>query len=150
MWTAATPAQAHPYLADKGVQPHGLRQDEAGRLMVPVQDADGRMWSLQRIGRDGFKQFQEGGRVEGGHFAIGDVQKQGPLLIAEGFATAATLHEMTEMPVIVAFNAGNFLPWRRLIGGSTRIARSTSPAMTTGTARRNGTGRGGRRSMSAG
>jgi len=36
--------------------------------------------------------------------------KQGPLLIAEGFATAATLHEMTEMPVIVAFNAGNLLP----------------------------------------
>jgi len=77
MWTAATPAQAHPYLTDKGVQPHELRQDEAGRLMVPVQDADGRMWSLQRIGPDGFKQFQEGGRVEGGHFAIGDVQKQG-------------------------------------------------------------------------
>jgi putative DNA primase/helicase len=110
LWTAATPTQAHPYLTDKGVQAHGLRQDETGRLMVPVQDADGRMWSVQRIGTDGFKQFEEGGRVEGGHFVIGDVKRAGPLLIAEGFATAATLHEMTDMPSIVAFNAGNLLP----------------------------------------
>ena len=110
IWTAATPVEAHPYLADKGVQSHGLRQDEAGRLLVPVQDADGRLWSVQKIGPDGFKQFQEGGRVEGGHFVIGDVRQPGPLLIAEGYATAATLHEMTGMPAIVAFNAGNLLP----------------------------------------
>ena len=110
IWTAATPVEAHPYLAEKGVQSHGLRQDEAGRLLVPVQDADGRLWSVQKIGPDGFKQFQEGGRVEGGHFAIGDAGRPGPLLIAEGYATAATLHEMTGMPAIVAFNAGNLLP----------------------------------------
>ena len=110
IWTAATPVEAHPYLADKGVQSHGLRQDDAGRLLVPVQDAAGRLWSVQRIGPDGFKQFQEGGRVEGGHFAIGDIREQGPVLIAEGYATAATLHEMTGMPAIVAFNAGNLLP----------------------------------------
>jgi putative DNA primase/helicase len=110
MWTAATPVQAHPYLAEKGVQGHGTRQDADGRLIIPLQDADGRIWSLQRIGNDGFKQFQEGGRVEGGHFVIGDARQSGPLLIAEGFATAATLHEMTGMPAIVAFNAGNLLP----------------------------------------
>jgi phage/plasmid primase-like uncharacterized protein len=110
MWTAATPTQAHPYLAEKDVQAHGTRQDAEGRLIVPLRDADGRIWSLQRIGNDGFKQFQEGGRVEGGHFVIGDVRQSGPLLIAEGFATAATLHEMSGMPAIVAFNAGNLLP----------------------------------------
>lgn len=110
MWAAAAPVEAHPYLADKGVQSHGLRQDDAGRLLVPVKDADGRLWSVQKIGTDGFKQFQEGGRVEGGHFIIGDVLQPGPILIAEGYATAATLHEMTDMPAIVAFNAGNLLP----------------------------------------
>jgi phage/plasmid primase-like uncharacterized protein len=110
IWTAATPVEAHPYLADKGVQSHGLRQDDAGRLLVPVQDANGRLWSVQKIGPDGFKQFQEGGRVEGGHFAIGNMRQPGPVLIAEGYATAATLHEMTGMPAIVAFNAGNLLP----------------------------------------
>ena len=31
-------------------------------------------------------------------------------LIAEGYATAASLHEATGLPVIVAFDAGNLLP----------------------------------------
>ena len=130
IWTAATPVQAHPYLADKGVQAHGLRQvpagqtvkvrdhktgearelDVGGQLLVPVADASGTLHSAQLIRADGGKMFMPEGRVEGGHYAIGDVKQPGPLLIAEGFATAATLHEMTDMPVIVAFNAGNLLP----------------------------------------
>jgi antirestriction protein ArdC/phage/plasmid primase-like uncharacterized protein len=109
IWTAATPVEAHPYLAEKRVASHGLRQGD-GRLLVPVQDADGKLWSLQHIGADGMKQFHKEGRVEGGHFVIGDVNRPGPLLIAEGYATAATVHELTGMPAIVAFNAGNLVP----------------------------------------
>ena len=118
IWTAATPVEAHPYLAEKRVASHGLRQGEDGRLLVPVQDADGKLWSLQHIDADGTKQFHKEGRVEGGHFVIGDVNRPGPLLIAEGYATAATVHELTGMPAIVAFNAGNLAPvartWRAL------------------------------------
>jgi putative DNA primase/helicase len=62
IWTTATPIQDHPYLAEKGIASHGLRQDAFVRLLVPVQDADGKLWSFQRIGPDGFKQFYEGGR----------------------------------------------------------------------------------------
>jgi phage/plasmid primase-like uncharacterized protein len=113
LWTTATLTQAHPYLAEKGVASHGLRQDALGRLLVPVQDADGKLWSFQRIGPDGFKQFYEGGRVEGGHFVISDLAQPGPMLIAEGYATAATLHEVTGRPAIVAFNAGNLMPVAR-------------------------------------
>jgi phage/plasmid primase-like uncharacterized protein len=62
--------------------------------------------------------FMPNGRVEGGHFVIGDVHQPGPVLITEGYATAATLHELTGMPAIVAFNAGNLMPvaqtWRQL------------------------------------
>jgi putative DNA primase/helicase len=137
IWTAATQVQAHPYLADKGVQSHGLRQGAegqiitvqdrdgtdrevniAGRLLVPVADANGRMTSLQFIDPASSKMFMPNGRVEGGHFFIGDVHQPGPVLIAEGYATAATLHELTGMPAIVAFNAGNLMPvaqtWRQL------------------------------------
>ena len=89
---------------------HGLRVGEDGRLLVPVRDADGKLWNLQHVGRDGFKQFQENGRVEGGHYAIGSLDLPGPLLIAEGYAAAATVHEMTNMPAVVAFNAGNLAP----------------------------------------
>ncbi|MCW3476236.1 zincin-like metallopeptidase domain-containing protein [Limobrevibacterium gyesilva] len=109
IWTTATPAQAHPYLADKGVAAHGLRQDAVGRLLVPVQDADGRLWSVQRIGPDGVKKFYEGGRAEGGHYVIGDLRPPGPVLIAEGYATTATLHKLSGMPAIAAFNAGNLV-----------------------------------------
>jgi putative DNA primase/helicase len=129
IWTAATPVQAHPYLADKEVQSHGLRQASdgqaitvqdaegndrnisiAGRLIVPLADANGKMTSLQFIDPASGKMFMPDSRVEGGHFVIGDVERPGPVLIAEGYATAATLHELTGMPAIVAFNAGNLMP----------------------------------------
>jgi Antirestriction protein len=107
MLEAAAPCETHPYLDTKGVRSHGLRQDQDGRLLVPVQDKARTVWSVQAIGADGFKQFQENSRVEGGHFVIGDLDAPGPLLIAEGYATAATIHELTGQPAIVAFNAGN-------------------------------------------
>jgi len=134
-WTAATPIQAHPYLAEKVVPSHGLRQGSegqtitvqdregndrevsiAGRLLVPVADANGRMTSLQFIDPTAAKMFMPNSRVEGGHFVIGDMERPGPVLIAEGYSTAATLHELTGMPAVVAFNAGNLVPvaqtWR--------------------------------------
>ena len=137
IWTAATPIQAHPYLAEKEVLSHGLRQGSegqtitvqdregndrevsiAGRLLVPVADANGRMTSLQFIDPTAAKMFMPNSRVEGGHFVIGDMERPGPVLIAEGYSTAATLHELTGMPAVVAFNAGNLVPvaqtWRQL------------------------------------
>jgi phage/plasmid primase-like uncharacterized protein len=110
LWAASAPATAHPYLAAKGVRSHGLRQDQRGRLLVPVQGVDGRLWGVQRVGVDGTKLFLKGARTEGGHALIGGRPKPGaPLLVAEGYATGATLHEATGLPVAVAFNAGNLL-----------------------------------------
>ncbi|MBB5696013.1 MobF family relaxase [Muricoccus pecuniae] len=108
LWAAAAPATSHPYLAAKGVRAHGLRQDRRGRLLVPVQGPDGRLWGLQRVDVNGSKLFLKGARTEGGHALIGDRPRPGaPLLVAEGYATAATLHEATGLPVAVAFNAAN-------------------------------------------
>jgi phage/plasmid primase-like uncharacterized protein len=110
LWAASAPATSHPYLAAKGVRAHGLRQDRRGRLLVPVQGADGRLWGVQRVDVDGSKLFLKGARTEGGHMLIGGKPKPGmPLLVAEGYATGATLHEATGLPVAVAFNAGNLL-----------------------------------------
>ncbi|MBI0539082.1 toprim domain-containing protein [Roseomonas sp. KE2513] len=108
LWAAAAPATSHPYLAAKGVRAHGLRQDWRGRLLVPVQGTDGRLWGVQRVDVDGSKLFLKGARTEGGHALIGGRPRPGvPLLVAEGYATGATLHEATGLPVAVAFNAGN-------------------------------------------
>src|SRR5690606_31662157 len=53
VWAAAAPADtAHPYLTRKNVKPHNLRQ-RGGLLIVPLFDAFGLLWNLQRIAADG-------------------------------------------------------------------------------------------------
>lgn len=105
-WQAAEPAPVdHAYLVKKGVQPHGIRVD-GGALLVPVRDVAGKLCSLQTIHADGSKRFLPGGKKQGGYFALGG-KPDGVLVIAEGFATAASIHQATGLPVAVAFDAGN-------------------------------------------
>ena len=117
-WEEASESGNSPYLVRKGVQPYGVRFAAGGWLLVPLRDGAGKLWNLQRIapvkpasGSD--KLFLKGGRKSGlwhlvGELASGD-DASGPavLLIAEGYATAATLHQATGHPVAVAFDAGN-------------------------------------------
>lgn len=87
--------------------PDVQRWSGPGQLLVPVRDVAGAFLGAQSIDADGRKSFPRGGRVQGGHHLLGDLATAGPLLVAEGYATAATLHEATGLPVAVAFNAGN-------------------------------------------
>lgn len=105
-WAAAKPAKSHTYLATKGVQPHGLRL-EGDTLLVPLRDADGKLHSLQTIAPDGSKRFMTGARVAGCYLPIG--KPKGVLVVCEGYATGASIHECTGHAVAVAFNAGNLL-----------------------------------------
>ena len=110
-WDVALPALGNePYLARKGIQPHGLKVDAEGRLLVPLRDAAGVIHSLQRIAPDGSKRFLAGGRKEGLFHAIGALDAKGEILIGEGFATMASAHEATGRPAVVAFDCGNLLP----------------------------------------
>jgi len=111
-WDAASDTGASPYLARKGVQAHGLRFAPDGCVLVPLRDAAGALWNLQRIaperpaeGTD--KLFLKGGRKSGLWHWCGDPAGAGVLLIAEGYATAASVHQATGRPVAVAFDAGN-------------------------------------------
>lgn len=116
LWARAGLAlNGHPYLMRKQIQPHGVRLLR-GDLVVPLRDADGKLWSLQFITPSGDKRFLGGGRTRGCYFAIGGAPAD-TLLIAEGFATAATLHEATGWPVAVAFNAGNLRPVAEALRG---------------------------------
>ena len=115
IWNHALLADAgHPYLQRKQVPCIGLRRTKDGRLIIPVLNQSGRIQSLQFIlpeqtaeGTDKF--FLKGGRTAGGFFSLsaGDGKKDGPLLIAEGYATATSLHLATGYACLVAFNAGN-------------------------------------------
>jgi putative DNA primase/helicase len=110
-WATAKPADPrHPYLVAKGVQAHGLRQ-RGDVLLVPLHDAEGRIWNIQRIAPDGAKRFAKGGRITGVFCLVGgDPADADLLLVCEGWATAATLTEATGLPVLAAMNAGNLEP----------------------------------------
>jgi putative DNA primase/helicase len=102
----STPAtEDHPYLFRKGIEAHGIRQ-QGDALLIPVT-ADGKLASVQHIYPDGNKRFMRGGRMKGGHYVIGSRVTRPNVVICEGFATGATLHQETGALIYVAFNAGN-------------------------------------------
>ncbi|WP_456412175.1 DUF3987 domain-containing protein [Thiolapillus sp.] len=106
IWNAATTANDdHPYLVRKGIKANGARLHQ-GALVIPVRSG-GELHSLQFITEDGSKRFLSGGRISGGYYSIGTIQGTDALCITEGFATGATIHQATNYPVAVAFNAGN-------------------------------------------
>lgn len=106
-WEAAAPAPAsHPYLVRKGIKPHGIKA-EGEALLIPLRDASIALHSLQAIGPEGDKRFQPGGRIKGCYFGIG--KPKGLLIVCEGFATGASIHEATGHAVACAMNAGNLL-----------------------------------------
>lgn len=98
----------HPYLVEKGIPSHGLKLDERGNLLMPLRDVEGKIWTTQHIGVNGYKGFEPGGKKEGHFFLIGeDPSLSKSLLICEGYATGASIHAATDKTVIVAVDAGN-------------------------------------------
>jgi putative DNA primase/helicase len=114
----------HPYLLAKGVQPYGVLIDRTGpleitggrehaqkwsakgALIIPIRDIDGRLVGAQSIDAAGRKSFARGSRLAGGMHRLGAPNGE-MIVIAEGYATGATIHEATDLPIVVAFNAGN-------------------------------------------
>jgi Toprim domain len=100
------------YLKRKRCYPYGAKFDSTN-LIIPVQDSGGKIWSFQRVYPDGSKYFMMGGRTRGCYFPIfpaRNVAKDERIVVCEGFATGATIHQETGLPVIVAFSAGNIKP----------------------------------------
>lgn len=101
----------HPYLTRKGVQPHGAREDLRGNLVVPLHDAaTGALRNLQTIAPDGTKLYLGGAQKVGVAYAIGRTAPDRPIAVAEGFATAASVHEATGLPVAMALDTSNLKP----------------------------------------
>lgn len=115
VWEAGKPEGQSPYLVQKGVGGFGVRYGQDGWLLIPVRDAKGMLWNVQRIApakpANGgpSKLFLKGGRKSGLWHTLGSVEGAGVVLVAEGYATAASLHMATGWPALVAFDAGNLL-----------------------------------------
>lgn len=107
IWTASRSADPdHPYLLKKRIHPHHARQIQDS-LLIPLQDARGDLWNLQFIHPDGQKRFLKGGRTRGLFTVLESKQETGRIYIGEGFATMATVHELTGRDSVVAFSAEN-------------------------------------------
>lgn len=119
VWDSADPAPAdHPYLVRKRIQPHGARI-KGTRLVLPVGDiGTDQMTSIQYIDTDGGKMLLSGGRKNGCCIPVAWLDDPARVIIAEGFATAATLaeghatsaalaEEEPDAVVLAAIDAGN-------------------------------------------
>jgi putative DNA primase/helicase len=107
------------YLTRKGVQAHGVRFTPDGWVLVPMRDAGGQLWNLQRIAkRHGrwHRQTVFEGRPQVRAVAL--VRRSGPdpaapvLLVAEGYATAASVHQATGRPVLWPLMRATWPTWQ--------------------------------------
>ena len=104
-------ATEHEYLTNKKVKSYGLKQLN-GRLIVPVYNTTGQIRSLQYIDKKGDKRFASASEIKGNVFLIGttlqDLNNIEKLILVEGYSTAASVYEATQIPVACVFSA-NFL-----------------------------------------
>lgn len=115
MWSRAASASAdHAYVAKKRLDPAPLRELD-GKLLVPMVDAAGKLWNLQRIAGDGTKRFLRGGRTDGLFCLVGyDTKDARTFCLGEGYATMAAVHRASGHPCIVCFSAKNMAAVARL------------------------------------
>ena len=105
----------HPYLVRKGVKPHGIRMTSEGTLLLPLLNAEGTLATVQYITLDGEKKYHPGGQAGGSGWWLGRLDGAPKVYIAEGFATAATIHEETGRPVVIAYSAGNLMAMGKMV-----------------------------------
>ena len=127
IWAGAAPATAHPYLTKKQVQSYDLRvgqwplRKKTGEvygmadnvLLIPMRNAKGQLTSLQGVydrmptGYTQGKTYLKDGEKSGSWFMIGQITEGCKIAFCEGYATGATIHELTGWTVIVCFDRGN-------------------------------------------
>ncbi|NTZ86241.1 DUF927 domain-containing protein [Burkholderia metallica] len=105
----------HPYLIQKGVSAHDLRVYRGslkiadmpcdGALIVPLYSETGVLSSLEFIAPNGDKRFLPGGAKAGSFHVLGS--DFDCIVIAEGYATAASACAAQGCAAVVAFDAGN-------------------------------------------
>ena len=105
-----------PYLLKKDVFIYGnLKFNPASnQLVLPLTDIDGNIKSAQYINAEGNKKFHPGTSTTGVFFGYQldrvDKQPELPILIAEGYATFATVASRFDLPCVAAMTCHNLFP----------------------------------------
>lgn len=124
VWDRCSEQGDSAYLASKNVSGFGVRYGRTGAAVLPLLDVHGGIHGLQvlrsaaqaKAENKPAKEFFPAGLAKKGHFHLIGGSPQALLLVAEGYATAASLHMATGYPVAVAFDAGNLLPVAEALG----------------------------------
>lgn len=102
----------HSYLSNKSIKSNYLaRIDHNDTLIIPAYDQNGFV-GVQLIYHstqdDKFvKRFSTGIKLKGSLCPIGKIKDAKYIYVAEGYATACTVYEATNIPTICAWNANN-------------------------------------------
>lgn len=102
----------HAYLVRKHIKPFCAKQ-HGEKIVLPITDCSGKIWSLQYIDESGEKRFLSDGALKGHFILVQDPENtdDAAILICEGFATGATLAMSNPKSCIVAAcNALNIEP----------------------------------------
>jgi putative DNA primase/helicase len=114
LWFSASGVITHPYLETKKIKAHGLKIDRQ-TLLIPLQDEHGSIASLQQIWPNPqilgkfVKGFLKRSRIQGCALTLGEIKDDCEVVICEGYATGATIYEITGIPVAVAFSSNNLV-----------------------------------------
>lgn len=122
-WAKAGSVRAdHGYVVAKKIRPHGAKQ-LGNQLLIPLRDIDGTLYSAQYIRPDGTKKFKSGSHPAGRFCLVGNDPNDGDtILIAEGWATACSLHQATGYSVFAAMNKD----WLHAVAKAIRIKYLTA------------------------
>lgn len=102
------PDPFEPYYIRKGVELLGARLDGLD-VVIPLFNTARDRVGWQRITPNGTKRFNPGLSKDGGVFGVvgKGLTRGGAIWVAEGWATACSVHMATARPVIFALDAGN-------------------------------------------
>jgi putative DNA primase/helicase len=108
-WHSFSEAGQSSYLTKKKVDSLGVRFGD-GFMAMPIKDAEGTLWSYQKIYPNGKKYLLEGGRKKGCFHTLGILEDKKLIYVAEGYATGASVYMATGIPTVIAIDAGNLEP----------------------------------------
>lgn len=108
IWQRSKKNSPHPYLDKKGFSSTGTKV-WGKRLVIPIYK-DGAIVNLQFIAPDGFKRPMKWGEITGCYGSVNKGKDFSLIYVAEGYATARSVHEASERPCVFGLNAGNLKP----------------------------------------
>lgn len=106
-WLHSLPSGGSDYLEGKGVGSYGIRfrHNEYGRVaVIPMRDIDEKLWSYQLLNTKN-KLFAKDARADNLFHFLKPATDGRSFGVAESYATAATVFELTGIPVVCIFSS---------------------------------------------